>query len=141
MQLMFLTASCRESLPGEINLEFNTHLETLTLWGRVPHICGLAFISQLSSSNIKEINIDIRTDLRISNEEFVAIDTILQRPNFTHLDSLNLRGEEIPDGWLQATLPRCAARGIAHLVKHKELIRLRAFEIIETGWNDFGTPL
>lgn len=140
-QLIFLTASCRESLPGDINLEFNTHLETLTLLGRAPHICGLAFISQLSSTNIKEINIDVNTDLRISNEKFVVIDTILQRPNFAHLDSLNLWVEEIPGDWLQTTLPWCAARGVAHLVKRKELIRLRAFEIIERGWKDFGTPL
>lgn len=78
---------------------------------------------QVSSSRLRELNLSIfdipweefNAVLEAGPEslpELLAIDTLLQRPNFANLESVNLELRRMAS--MQEFLPRTAARNILH---------------------------
>lgn len=122
----------------EMDLRYNSRLETVSFWrcgSAVIQHTGLAIFNQISSSNVRVLNICFRDDSSIGQltypldngregvRELALIDTILQRPNFANLEELNVGFPKVVES-MPDFFPRTAARGLLHVRRGSEMARL-----------------
>ncbi|KAF7978227.1 hypothetical protein HWV62_1228 [Athelia sp. TMB] len=115
-----------ESLFGDINLGYNTGLKTLALTECMPKVL-FDLINQVSSSSIREINFTVPVYESYWRQlpYFEKIDSMLQRPNFAQLETVNIEQRGISGepsaniGWVEEKMRLSVARGI---IKHKLML-------------------
>lgn len=119
-----------------MDLRYNSRLETLSFW-----CCGstvsevLAILNQISSSNLRALNICFHDCGSIGQltyplengpealRELALIDTLLQYPNFSNLEELNVGFPRVVDS-MPDFFPRTTARGLVHVRRGSEMARL-----------------
>ena len=101
------------------------------------HHNGLALVSSVSSSQFRELNVDI--DGMTANGPMLSdppnlllgdIDGILEDPKFSNLERFNILGSSL-DGWpsegglerIQAMFPHSVRRGIAYFMGSEDSLR------------------
>ena len=115
-----------ESLFGDINLGYNTGLKTLALTECMPKLL-FDLINQVSSSSIREINFTVPVFESYWRQlsYFEGIDSMLQRPNFAQLETVNIEQRGIAGepsastDWVKDMMRLSVARGI---IKHKLML-------------------
>ncbi|KZP21391.1 hypothetical protein FIBSPDRAFT_891104 [Athelia psychrophila] len=120
-----------------VDLRYNSRLETLSFWGCGAPVIrhnGLDIINRVSSSNLRELNIsldwlsigDLNRIEHIGAEslpELAAIDTLLQHPNFSNLEGLNIGLPRVVDS-MQNFFPRTSARDLLHVMCYSKMEHL-----------------
>ncbi|KAF7967784.1 hypothetical protein HWV62_33015 [Athelia sp. TMB] len=112
-----------DELAIDVNLGRISRLETLTLAECPPNLIA-ELVPQICSFDIREISFTVPLVASYWQQmsHFDAIDTVLQRPNFTHLQAINIEQRAIAGhpssdaNWINDRLPLSVARGI---VKHE----------------------
>lgn len=112
-------------------MRYNNRLETLSFWGCTPSLTRrqcLALVNQVSSGNLRELNISldsINRDRPEDLQELCTIDTLLQGPAFANLDGLNVGLPEVEDS-MEAFFPRAAARDLLRVLDNNAMSQLRS---------------